>query len=605
MGQKSDTKRIRIGGASGYWGDSSLSTPQLLKDGTLDYIVYDYLAEITMSIIARAKAKNPDEGYAKDFVDLVLKHNLREIARQNVKIISNAGGMNPEACAAAIRTLCTALDLDLKVAVVTGDDLTPQASDILALGYTEMFTNDDLPAPETIASMNAYLGAFPIAKALAGGADIVITGRCVDSAVTLGACIHEFGWSAEDYDALAGGSLAGHILECGPQATGGNYTDWEDVADSMDTIGYPIAEIAPDGSFITTKPADTGGTVTVGTVSEQMLYEIGDPQAYILPDVICDFSGVSVCQLAADQVEVKGAKGTAPTDTYKVCLTALDGYRGGTMMTFYGIDAAKKAEAFATATFKRARALLRRLNAADYTETSVEILGADSQFGSTPANSAAKEVVLKVAAKHPDPMGISVLIKELSGLGLATPPGLCGFVGSRPKPMPVMKLYSFLIPKNTVHIEIKAAAGTKPHADVPGSSFSPNQLCRPAPPSTAETENMVTVPLIKLAWGRSGDKGNKANVGIIARRPEYLPYIWQALTKEKVASVFAHFLENSAPESVEKFLLPGSNSMNFLMDNVLGGGGVASLRNDPQGKGYAQILLATPIPVPHDLLETL
>ena len=322
-------KTIRVGGASGFWGDASLSTPQLLGAGNIDYIVYDYLAEITMSILARARAKSPDAGFAGDFVFAALKGSLKDIARQRIKVISNAGGVNPKACADAVRTLAGDLDLDLKVAVVEGDDLMARRDEIAGAGHVEMFSGAPCPEPDSIASINAYLGAFPIAEALAQGADIVITGRCVDSAVTLGACIHEFGWSADDLDALAGGSLAGHILECGPQACGGNFTDWELAADGIENIGYPVAEIAADGSFAVGKPEGTGGLVSVGTVAEQMLYEIGDPQAYVLPDVVCDFSDVTIAQTGEDRVEVSGARGRPAPSTYKVCMTHQDGFRGG------------------------------------------------------------------------------------------------------------------------------------------------------------------------------------------------------------------------------------------------------------------------------------
>ena len=262
-------KTIRVGGASGFWGDAALATPQLLADGRLDYIVYDYLAEITMSILARARAENPELGFATDFVTQAMKPNLAQIALQKVKVISNAGGVNPVACAAAVRALVAEKGLSLKVAAITGDDLIARREEFAA--NAEMFSGEAYPDPGKVLSINAYLGAFPIAKALDDGADIVITGRCVDSAVTLGACIHEFGWTADDLDRLAGGSLAGHVIECGPQATGGNFTDWESVIDRLDEIGYPIAEISADGSFVCTKPEKTGGTVNIGTVSGDFL----------------------------------------------------------------------------------------------------------------------------------------------------------------------------------------------------------------------------------------------------------------------------------------------------------------------------------------------
>ncbi len=595
---------IRIGGASGFWGDAALATPQLLAAEKLDYIVYDYLAEITMAIMARARLAKPDMGYATDFISQALKPNLSEIARQKVKILSNAGGVNPEACAAKVRDLIAQLKLDLKVATVTGDDLIFDKERLAQKNFHEMFSGASFPESERLLSVNAYLGAFPIAKALDEGADIVITGRCVDSAVTLGACIHAFGWRENDLDQLAAGSLAGHILECGVQATGGNFTDWHQVIDRLEDIGYPIAEIAPDGSAVYSKPKGTGGVVNVGSISEQVLYEIGDPQAYMLPDVICDFSQTKIVQQAADQVLVTGAKGAPPPDSYKVSAIYVDGFRGGVTATFYGIDASLKAEKFAEAVYKRARQTLRRLNMADYTETSVEVIGAESQYGAAKRIKTAREVVVKIAAKHQEDKAISILLKELTGLGLATPPGLSGFAGGRPKPMPVGRLFSFLIPKDGLNIEVNVEGKKFPFSDQAGEPFDPKALTRPASPQAAEKDEAKTeVPLVALAWGRSGDKGNKANIGIIARRAAYLPYISAALTEKKVAQLFAHFLPSDRSEHVEKFILPGPNAINFLLHDVLGGGGTASLRNDPQGKGYAQLLLDCPIELPQSLAE--
>ena len=240
---------INIGGAIGFWGESQIGTPQLLKQGNLDYIVYDYLAEITLSIMSRAKINDPEKGYAIDFITKVIKPNIKEIASQGTKIISNAGGLNPEACAKAIKDVLKEIGVDLEIAVITGDDLFNDVEDFKHSETREMFSNDIFPNINSIMSVNAYLGAYPIAMALNKGADIVITGRVVDSAVTLGACIHEFGWNPDEYNKLASGSLAGHILECTVQATGGNYTDWELVSDDIHNIGYPIAEISSDGSF--------------------------------------------------------------------------------------------------------------------------------------------------------------------------------------------------------------------------------------------------------------------------------------------------------------------------------------------------------------------
>ncbi len=600
-----EDKLIRIGGASGFWGESAMATPQLLGAG-VDYLVYDYLAEITMSIMARAHAKDPTAGFAGDFISAVLKPHAKAIAAQGVKVIANAGGVNPASCGEAARALIKEQGLDLKVAVITGDNLLADLDAIAAKAPTEMFTGSAFPDKNKIASINAYLGAFPIARALAEGADIVITGRCVDSAVTLGACIHEFGWTTSDYDLLASGSLAGHLLECGPQATGGNYTDWEDAGD-ISNIGYPIGAISADGSFTVSKPECTGGCVTVGTVSEQMLYEIGDPQAYMLPDVVCDFSNVEIVQTGPDMVLVSPAQGYPAPDHYKTCLTYGEGFRGGTSVSFYGFDAARKAQKFCDNVLVRANNILRGHNLGDYSETSIEIIGAGSQFGDFAPSREPREVVAKIAAKHSEAAAIGILLRELTGLGLATPPGLSGFSGARAKPSPVVRLFSYLTPKKALPVEIDVDGKTIAFQDADGVTFDSSAIQRPQPPQAPDGQDAVTnVPLIRLAWARSGDKGNKANIGVIARDPAYLPYIWAALTPDSVAEHFGHFIEGGADAAkVEKYSLPGSHAINFLIDTILGGGGMASIRNDAQGKGYGQILLAHPVAIPAALADKL
>lgn len=597
-------KTIKIGGASGYWGESDMALPQFLKEGGLDYIVFDYLAEVTMSIMAKARAKDPAAGYAKDFVDAVLKPNLSEIANQGVKIISNAGGVNPVSCARAIETLIAEAGLDLTVAVILGDDLIVRVDELASAEITEMFSAEPFPPKDQIASINAYLGAFPIAQALKRGADIIVTGRCVDSAVTLGACIHEFGWAHNAFDKLAAGSLAGHILECGPQATGGNYTDWHLIADSLADIGYPIAEISEDGTFICTKPKDTGGTVTVGTVGEQMLYEIGDPQSYMLPDVICDFSSVEIKQIGLDRVQVSGTKGAPPPPTYKVSATYSDGWRGGAVSFFIGEDASEKAQVFAESVLKRAREKLRSYNAPDYTETLIERVGDESVYGASAAISSSRSVAVKVAVKHEDPLAVGLVLKELAGHALAAPPGLSGFTGGRYRPTPVLRLFSLEIEKSKIPISIQIGDETVVY-EAPGleSHARNSQITPSAPPETPENveADLVEVALIKLAFGRSGDKGDKANIGILPRREEFVPWIARSLTEQEVTGRFAHFLKGE----VQRFYLPGTGAFNFLLDQVLAGGGVASLRNDPQGKVYAQLLLQTPIEIPRALAESL
>lgn len=596
------TKRtVTIGGASGFWGDAALATPQLLATQKLDYLVYDYLAEITMSIMARARASDPSKGYAVDFVSQVLRHNLVDIHRQGVKVIANAGGVNVDACAEAVRELAAAAGLSLKVATVSGDDLLANASQLANSDCREMFSGEPFPPEQSIASINAYLGAFPIAKALDEGADIVITGRCVDSAVTLGACIHAFDWQRDALDKLAQGSLAGHILECGTQATGGNFTDWEALTDSLVDAGYPMATVDEDGDVLIHKPDGSGGLVSVGTVAEQMLYEIGDPQAYILPDVVCDFSQVKLEQVGDNCVRVQGAKGRGVPDSYKVSATYADGFRAGQVWSMIGRNAQAKAEYLADGVFTRARRMLKLLGMADFTETSCEVVGVESQFGASRRRmDDVREVDVKLAVKHPDARGVGIFLKEMVGMALTAPPGLTGFSGARPKPSPVVRLFSTLVAKNALNITVNCD-GNKISCDDQMPLLKVTHSSAPQPPVTPIDDDCVPVALESLAFGRSGDKGDKANIGIIARHADFVPFIADQLSVERITRRFAHFLAPDQDEPVERFYMPGTGAFNFLLHRVLGGGGIASLRLDPQGKAYAQIALAEPVLVPRAL----
>lgn len=575
-----------------------MALPQLLGAESLDYIVFDYLAEVTLSIMARARAKDASGGYAADFVDAVLAPNLSEIARQGVKIISNAGGMNPVACASAIESLIDEHGLDLKVAVVVGDDLVDRAEELAAAGHTDMFTGAPFPAAEHVLSINAYLGAAPIAAALRAGADIVVTGRGVDSAVTLGACLHAFDWQPDDWDRLASASLAGHLIECGPQASGGNFTDWEDVADSLVDVGYPIAELSADGSCVITKPSGTGGAVTPATVGEQMLYEIGDPRAYVLPDVVCDFSEVTLTQVDADRVAVTGAKGRSAPDSLKVSVTFADGWRAVGSFFFIGEQASRKARAFAEMTLARARRKLDLIDAPDFDEVAIEVVGDGSAFGAASAAPDSKDVALKLAVKHANPRAAGLILKESIGLALAAPPGLTVFGGNRPRPSPVVRLLSFLLPRAAVAPVVRVDNREITVTMGEGVAVGDTDGETPALPVGVVD---AQVPLRTLAWGRSGDKGDNANIGLLARDAAYMPWIWAALDEDEIAARFSHF----GAQRIERFFLPGMSAMNIVLHNVLGGGGMASLRNDPQGKAYAQILLETPIPIPSEIARSL
>jgi len=589
------SKVVRIGGASGFWGDSAVGAPQLVRSGQIDYLVFDYLAELTMSLLAGARLKKPELGYANDFVSVAMKQVLREVVDKGIRVVSNAGGVNPQGCADALAALAAEQGVSLKIAVVTGDDLMAQLPSLREAQPPVRELQSGAPLPEKLVSANAYLGALPVKAALDAGAQVVITGRCVDSAVTLGVLMHEFGWTPEQHDLLAAGSLAGHIIECGAQGTGGLHTDWDRVPDWAH-IGYPIVECEADGSFTVTKPHGTGGLVVPAVVAEQMLYEIGDPAAYLLPDVVCDFTQVHMAQTGEHRVRVEGARGRPPTPFYKVSATHMAGFRCSAQLTVVGIDAVAKARRTGEAILIRTSEMLAALGLGTYAEHHLEILGAESCYGPHARHADTREAILRLTVTHRSKEALELFAREIAPAGTSWSPGTTGAAG-RPSVSPSIRQFAFLIDKTQVTPQVHIDGETVTVAVPAGTPFTPPEAVH-SPDTLDVGADAVDVPLVRLAWARSGDKGDTSNIGVIARQPELLPLLRAQLTPQRVAQWLAHLVQGP----VTRFEVPGIHAFNFVCEQALGGGGMASLRNDPLGKGMAQILLSMPIRVPPNLL---
>ncbi|GCC19442.1 hypothetical protein chiPu_0018384 [Chiloscyllium punctatum] len=606
---------VRIGCASGFWGDTATSVPQLVFGGNLDFLVFDYLSEITMSLLAAAKTKSSNHGYVPDFVEVAMVPFIKDIHKRGIRVVCNAGGVNPHACATALQQVVKKADLDLKIGVVTGDDLMLMKDLLKEAGITDV--DNGSPFPANVQSMNAYLGAKPISRALDLGADIVITGRCIDSGIALGPLIHSFGWKQDEFDLLAAGSLAGHLIECGAQSTGGIFTDWHRVPD-WDNIGFPVVECSSDGSFVLSKPPKTGGLVSFGTVAEQLVYEIGDPRRYQLPDVICDFSQVTLTEVPdveGGAVQVRGARGLPPSDNYKVCATYLDGYRATAVCPVGGSRAVEKGRRTAESILKRVRRMFKQMGLDDFKSVNVQILGSEEIYGKHAVKKTdnPREAVIWLAVHHMQKKALEVFSREVAPAGTGMAPGLTGIVGGRPKVKrlmssksllskstkwsPVLKPFFFLHPKQNVAIDIFLNGK---HLEMFKEDLN-------YPPLPALEENIeqneddlkdlpsgpCSYRLEELAYTRSGDKGNTVNIGVIARHPLYYPYLRKAVTAKAVENYFQHLIqsEDSDRKMVTRFDLPGIQGLNFVLRNSLGGGGIASLRSDPQGKAYGQMLL--------------
>ena len=595
------SRPVRVGNAHGFWGDRIEAAAEMLAvEPDLDYITLDFLAEVSMSILALQRSRDPEAGWPRDVADVI--RSLIPYWRQGgrCRLITNGGGLNPGACARACQTILNENGCgNLLVAVISGDDVLDQLKS--ASGSDSLLQNMDTRASlsqvqEHLVTANAYLGAEPIARALAMGADIVITGRVADPSLTVAACAHFHGWKWDDWNRLAGATVAGHVIECGTQVTGGISTDWLELR-GLDGIGFPIVEVADDGSFIITKSSGSGGCVCEQTVKEQLVYEIGDPGNYISPDVTVSFLTLKLTEAGRDRMQITGVSGRPAPSTLKVSATYQDGFRAQGELTIYGTDAVAKAR-------RAGQNVLQRLRnrGVTFRESSIECLGAGACHPGAVDDSTVselRETVLRIAVADEARASIDKFSRELMPLITAGPPGTTGYSAGRPRAQPVFRYWPCLMERDRVTARVEligggispaSSASTATHSD----HVSPMHNGVASHPSEVPTADWHegrkrSLVLRDIAYARSGDKGIHANVGVIARCSADYVRLCQEATIERVA---AHFGIDDV-RRVVRYELPNLRAVNFVLYGILAN----ALRVDAQGKTLGQVMLELPISV--------
>lgn len=593
---------VRIANASGYWGDDPEALLRQVAGGSIDYVTLDYLAEITMVILQRQRARDPRRGFAYDFVEH-LRPALTAIARNGVTVIANAGGINPAACADAVAELCRECGVDLPIGVVSGDDLQPRIDELTAAdgaAFAHLDAGGDFTAiRDRVVAANAYLGARAIVAALERGARIIVTGRTADAALTLAPLVFEFGWAWDDWNRIAAGTVAGHVLECGAQATGGNYTDWQRIPSMLD-VGYPIVEGTADGTFVVTKHPDTGGLVNRRTVTEQILYEIGDPRAYLTPDVAVDFTSLELSEDGPDRVRVCGARGRPAPADLKVSVVYRHGYRAAATLLISGPHTIAKAQRFAEMVWHRV--------GREFEDMRTDFIGYRACWGDAAQDIEPNEVVLRLAVADADRGKLERFSRNVLGFALQGPPGI-GIFGGRPEVQEAYGFWPGTVARNHVGALVEVRAGErKQQIEVP-SVIPVTGVHLPdgddkqlpiGPLGESRVSRTSRVRLSTIAYARSGDKGDHSNIGVGARSAPAFEFLREALSAKRVRTYYQELVVGD----VERYELPNLLAFNFVLHNSLGGGGTLSLRVDHQGKTLGQGLLAMEIDVPDDVLAS-
>jgi hypothetical protein len=612
------TTVLRIGNASGYWGDDAYALRrQLLGPERLDYITMDFLAELSMSILQKQRSRDATAGWARDFLSQV-RPLLPDLKNRGTRLVTNAGGVNPRGCADALLAAAREIGITLRVAVVLGDDILDRVPEMIESGLDlkSMETGEPIgPVAEHLVAANVYFGAGAVVRALEYDPDIVICGRVTDTGITLGPMIHELGWKETDYDLLAAGIIAGHIVECGAQATGGNFTDYCKVPSFFD-IGYPILECNGDGSFVVTKHSGSGGLVSVATVSEQLVYEMGDPHEYLTPDCVADFSTVRLAADGLDRVRVSGIRGGPPPRSLKVSAAYSDGFKVAGSLIVSGPDAREKAQIFARICWSRLDAELSRAGLELPEERLAELVG--DEPGHAPSTSLRRQpgnVLLRLSLRGHDRIGLEIFRKLVPSLILSGPPGVA-VAGGAPATSEVIGFWPCLIPREAalpcVEVweqrpdmaspELIGESGPLPWPAV-SDTAAPRRAPEPGPrtPTTSWPGPTIRVPLMAIAHARSGDKGDTANIGVIARSQECYDWMQQHLSASRVRKWFTGI----ALGEVNRHEVPSLRALNFLLDEALGGGGTRTLKLDAQGKTLSQMLLRCTVTIPETLLATI
>jgi hypothetical protein len=571
-------RAVRVGNCSGFYGDRFAAMREMLEGGELDVLTGDYLAELTMLLLWRTQAKDPSRGYAASFIRQ-LEDCLGIAWERGVRIVTNAGGLNPAGCATAVREVATKLGLRVNVAHVEGDDLLPRRDELAKAGV-------ELPADAITA--NAYLGGWGIAAALDAGAQVVVTGRVTDAALVIGAAAWWHGWARDDYDALAGALVTGHVLECGAQATGGNYSFFPEVP-GLEHVGFPIAEIDADGSAVITKHDGTGGLVDVGTVTAQLLYEIQSP-LYLNPDVSADFTTIQLEEIGPDRVRIDGVKGTVPPDTTKVCVNTLGGFRNSMTFLLTGLDIEAKA------------ALVQRQLAPLLTDVqSVEWTLSRTDRDDAPINDqAVARLTVSVKDNDASKIGrpfssaaVELALASYPGATLTAPPGDATPYGVyQPAYIPNQLVTHRMVNEDGAMTEIAAAVGQPVEA-----AETPPHHRLDDPPE--DWGSIWRLPLGSIVGARSGDKGGDANVGLWVRTDAAYHWLAHALDVE----CFKALLPETADLRVTRHELPNLRALNFVVSGLLGEGVASSTRQDPQAKGLGEWLRSRYVDIPVSLIE--